>query len=144
MAQVMNPYLQPGNLLQLNPLGQDVNPGYLQLPQAVETAPMPYSPEGWQLSKLAGKRGEAAPTPPPAQEKKEEVKKDVGFTPDQALAMQKLVTGGNAQAPRVGGGGGAGLGARGQVPQMQMLQPGTQRTDPRASLGQILYGGRKF
>ena len=102
---------------------------------------MPYSPEGWQASKLVGKvEGEAAAPV----EKKGEKKASVGFTPEQALALQKMV---GVEQPKPlagpGGGGGAGVG-RGPTGQMQMLQPGGVSTAPRASLGQILYGGRKF
>lgn len=119
----------------------DVNLGLANLPQKPEEAPMPYSPEGWQASKLVGKvEGEAAAPV----EKKGEKKASVGFTPEQALALQKMV---GVEPPRQavgpGGGGGAGVG-RGPTGQMQMLQPGGVSTAPRASLGQILYGGRKF
>ena len=119
----------------------DVNLGLANLPQKPEEAPMPYSPEGWQKSKLVGKvEGEAAAPV----EKKGEKKASVGFTPEQALALQKMV---GVEQPKPlaghGGGGGAGVG-RGPTGQMQMLQPGGVSTAPRSSLGQILYGGRKF
>lgn len=119
----------------------DVNLGLANLPQKPEEAPMPYSPEGWQKSKLVGKvEGEAAAPV----EKKGEKKASTGFTPEQTMALQKMLTVEPLRpAAGYGGGGGAGAG-RGPTGQMQQVQAGGVATAPRASLGQILYGGRKF
>lgn len=117
----------------------DVHPGYLQLPQQ-EATPIPYSPEGWQASKLT------SPAEVPAGEgtkgKAGEKKPAVGFTPEQALALQRLTgMGADSSGGRVGSAGHAA--PRSQVGQMQQLSAGGP-TAPRASLGQIIYGGRKF
>lgn len=122
----------------------DVNPGLANLPQKEGEAPMPYSPEGWQASKLTAplQDGEAAPK---AAGKTEEKKKaSTGFTPEQAMALQRMVTVEQPKALPAHAGGGGAAGARGQMMPMQQVQPGNIATAPRASLGQILYGGRKF
>ena len=122
-------------------ISPDVHPGYLQLPQAQQAAPNPYSPEGWQASRLAPPvEGEAQAANAPA--KIEEKKPVVGFTPEQALALQKLTGMGAADGAGRGGAGGYAA-PRSQVGQMQQLTAGGP-TAPRASLGQIIYGGRKF
>lgn len=98
----------------------------------VEETPIPYSPEGWEKSKIMKGQG--------GQESAKK-KAEVGFTPEQMAMLAKLTT---VETPRaVGGGGGGGLG-RPQVGQMQQLQAGNIQTAPRSSLGQIIYGGRKF
>lgn len=131
----------PGMTDGLFSISPDVYPGYLQLPQAQQGAPIPYSPEGWQAGKLAAPvEGEEPAASTPA--KKAEKKSGVGFTPEQALALQKLT--GMGAADGVGrGGGGGGAAPRNQVGQMQQLTV-QGPTAPRASLGQIIYGGRKF
>lgn len=138
MAQAPKAYDFSG-LFDISP---DVYPGYLQLPAAPEQTPMPYSPEGWQQTKLIPQtEGEAAP----AQAKVEDKKKPAptGFTPEQALALQKLTgVGASTDTPR--GAAGAHTAPRSQVGPMQQLAAGGQATAPRASLGQILYNGRKF
>lgn len=122
-------------------ISPDVYPGYLQLPQAQEQAPIPYSPEGWQASKLTVPvPGAEAPESPKAAEKGK--KAPVTFTPEQALALQKLTS--VPQQPVPHGGGGGGAAPRGQVAPMAQLSTGAQASAPRASLGQIIYGGRKF
>ena len=121
----------------------DVNPGLANLPQKEGEAPMPYSPEGWQASKLVSPvQGEEQV--PKAPEKGEAKKKaSTGFTPEQAMALQRMVTVEQPKAMPAHAGGGAG-GSRGQIGQMQQVQAGGVTTAPRSSLGQILYGGRKF
>lgn len=121
----------------------DVNLGLANLPQKEGEVPMPYSPEGWQASKLTApvSSPEAQPEAAP---KKGEKKASTGFTPEQALALQKLVTVEQPKPLAASGGGGGGAGGRSQVGQMQQVQAGGVTTAPRASLGQILYGGRKF
>lgn len=130
------------SLLGFTQLSPDVNLGLANLPQKPEEAPMPYSPEGWNMSKLT-----AQPEPPPTEEGKkgEGKKKDsTGFTPEQTMALQKMLTV-EPLRPAAGHGGGGGAGAgRGPTGQMQQVQAGGVTTAPRASLGQILYGGRKF
>ena len=130
------------SLLGFTQLSPDVNLGLANLPQKEGEAPMPYSPEGWNMSKLT-----TQPEPPQTEEgkKNEGKKKDsTGFTPEQAMALQKMLTV-EPLRPAAGHGGGGGAGAgRGPVGQMQQVQAGGVTTAPRASLGQILYGGRKF
>ena len=119
----------------------DVNLGLANLPQKPEEAPMPYSPEGWQASKLTAST-QTSEEATKGEGKKEGKKPTTGFTPEQALALQKMISVEPLKAVSAGGGGAGG--SRSQVGQMQMLQPGGISTAPRASLGQILYGGRKF
>lgn len=142
MAQAPGQYGNLGGLFSFGGTEDpSVNPAYLQLPQAQGQAPIPYSPEGWQAGKMM------APVEPAQveQQKAEQGKGKkpvVGFTPEQAMALQRLTGMGAADgAPR--GGGGGGVAPRGQVGQMQQLNAGGP-TAPRASLGQIIYGGRKF
>lgn len=120
----------------------DVNLGLANLPQKEGEVPMPYSPEGWQASKLTAPVS-SSEAPAEAAPKKGEKKASTGFTPEQALALQKLVTV-EQPKPLAAHGGGGGAGGRSQVGQMQQLQAGGVTSAPRASLGQILYGGRKF
>jgi hypothetical protein len=132
MSQAQNPY---GGVFETDPT---VNPAYLQLPAAQEQAPVPYSPEGWAKSKImppaeGGATTDAAPK-----------KEGVGFTPEQMLALSKMT--GMPDQPRAPSVGGAAA-PRNQVGQMQQLSTpngGAAGTAPRASLGQIIYGGRKF
>lgn len=130
------------SLLGFTQLSPDVNLGLANLPQKPEEAPTPYSPEGWNMSKLT-----AQPEPPQTEEGKKGAgkKKDsTGFTPEQTMALQKMLTV-EPLRPAAGHGGGGGGGAgRGPTGQMQQVQAGGVTTAPRASLGQILYGGRKF
>lgn len=127
----VDPTLPPPNYLQWNPLQQQGE------------APIPYSPEGWSMTKIAAPTPEAeTPTKPiPAQAKKKGA--GVSFTPEQAATLAKLVS--------IDGGAGAGrqpgtpgFAPQGKVGPMQLLQTGGNQTPVRASLGQILYGGRKF
>lgn len=141
MAQAPNPYI--GDLMQFGG-GQDptVPPAWMQMPAAPEATPMPYSPEGWQASKLAAAPQAEAPTTPVPSDQKAAKKPAVGFTPEQALALQKMTA---VEPPKVpGGAGGGGAAPRGQVSPMQQLNAGGQGSAQRASLGQIIYGGRKF
>lgn len=143
MAQAPNPYGDLGDLMQFGG-GQDptITPSWLQLPAAPEATPMPYSPEGWQASKFApAPQAEAEPAPVPSDPKAAK-KPAIGFTPEQALALQKMTA---VEQPKVQGGhGGGGAAPRGQVAPMQQLNAGGQASAQRASLGQIIYGGRKF
>lgn len=133
MAQATSPY---DGVFETDPT---VNPAYLQLPSAQEQSPVPYSPEGWQQSKIMAKEevetaGKAAP----------KKKGEVGFTPEQMLALSKMT---GAATPTRPVGGGAASAPRNSVGQMQQLQTpngGQAGTAPRSSLGQIIYGGRKF
>lgn len=122
-------------------ISPDVYPGYLQLPAPPETTPMPYSPEGWQASKFATSPEEGTTASVGAA--KGEKKTPVSFTPEQALALQKLTSVQPAAQHAAAGGRAA---PQNHVGQMAQLSPGQagQGTQPRASLGQILYGGRKF
>lgn len=130
------------SLLGFFSMSPDVNLGLANLPQKPEEAPMPYSPEGWQASKLTAQpEPNTAPSPKPDTGKKKGG--DVGFTPEQALALQKLVTVEQLKPMAAHGGGGGGGVGRGPTGQMQMLQPGGVSTAPRASLGQIIYGGKR-
>ena len=132
------------SLLGFTQLSQDVNLGLANLPQKEGEAPMPYSPEGWNMSKLTAPMAKAEDAPDKEAPKKGEKKASTGFTPEQTLALQKMLTVEPLRpAAGHGGGGGAGVG-RGPTGQMQQLQAGGVTTAPRASLGQILYGGRKF
>lgn len=120
-----------------------VNPNYLQLPAGAEPVQMPYSPEGWEESRLLppgeGKteEGTAKAKAKPAQ---------LGFTPEQMALLSKMTSVPSPEPLR--GAPGAPLAPRSQVGQMQQLtlpqSGGNQSTAPRASLGQIIYGGRKF
>jgi hypothetical protein len=135
MNGLTDPY---GGLFATDPT---VNPAYLQLPAAQEQPPVPYSPEGWAQSKLTAQvEGETAGSKKPDPKKKEG---EVGFTPEQMLALSKMT--GAPERLRPAGGGGAAA-PRNSVGQMQMLTTpgGKEQTAPRASLGQIIYGGRKF
>lgn len=135
MALATSPY---DGALSIDPT---VNPAYLQLPAVQETPPIPYSPEGWAQSKIMQAGEDKAGTPAAPAPKK---KSSVGFTPEQMLALSKL-TGLQEQAR--GPAAPAVAAPRNQVGQMQQLQAqagGVAQTAPRASLGQIIYGGRKF
>lgn len=142
MAQTPNT-VDLSSLLGFFSMSPDVNLGLANLPQKPEEAPMPYSPEGWQASKLTSQPGADTASAPKADAGKKKEGSSVGFTPEQALALQKLVA---VEQPKPmaahGGGGGGGVG-RGPTGQMQMLQPGGVSTAPRASLGQIIYGGKR-
>lgn len=143
MAQVPQSF-DLGSLLGFAQLSPDVNLGLANLPQKPEETPMPYSPEGWNASKLTAPATKAEDAPAAETQKKGEKKASTGFTPEQTMALQKMLTV-EPLRPVAGHGAGGGAGAgRGQVGQMQQLQAGGVATAPRASLGQILYGGRKF
>jgi hypothetical protein len=132
---VADPY---GGLFATDPT---VNPAYLQLPAAQEQPTLPYSPRGWAQSKLAPPAEEKAMTAPAPEAKKKE---GVGFTPEQMLALSKMT--GMQELPRMPAAHAAPA-PKNQVGNMQQLQlpsGGQANTAPRASLGQIIYGGRKF
>lgn len=133
MAQVTSPYDTGYNL------DPTVQPAYLTLPAAQETSPMPYSPEGWAQSKIMPGTGEKKEAAAPVADGK---KPSAGFTPEQMLALSKMT--GMADQPRAPAPHAAPA-PKNQVGNMQQLQaPAGGQTAPRASLGQIIYGGRKF
>ena len=135
MSQATSPY---GGLFNTDPT---VNSAYLRLPAAQETPAIPYSPKGWAQSKLMP-AGEDKTTAPIAADPKK--KSDVGFTPEQMIALSKMT---GMQEQLRGPSAPAVAAPRNQVGQMQQLQAqsgGVAHTAPRASLGQIIYGGRKF
>lgn len=135
MSQVTSPY---DTGYSLDPT---VKPAYLNLPAAQETPDMPYSPEGWAQSKIMAGTGEKKEAIAPADPKK---KGEVGFTPEQMLALSKMT--GMADLPKMAAPHAAPA-PKNQVGAMQQLQVpagGAAHTAPRASLGQIIYGGRKF
>lgn len=140
MAEAGNPY---GGYWDIGP---DVNPNYMQLPAKAEEVPMPHSPDGWAQSKImAPAEGEAAPAPKPAAVEKKKPAAGPTFTPEQAALLQRM-TSVDQPKPMAAPHGGA-AGPRSQVGQMQQLSAapgGVAATAPRASLGQIIYGGRKF
>lgn len=120
-------------------------PGYMQLPAQPEQPMIPFSPEGWQMSKLQPMpQAEAqAPAPAPTEtaDKGKKKKEGVTFTPEQMQALSKLV------APDAANGQNAGRSTATQahIPTgpkmpMQMLQAGNIQTAPRPTLGQLLYG----
>mgnify|MGYP007125660295 CR=1 FL=1 len=130
MAQVPEMY---SGMFGISP---DVNPAYLQMNQPQE-APIPYSPQGWDASRVASPSGMAAPTGREGGVTAPEAAKPagVGFTPEQSAALARMVTVDNGQgrAPAPG------MAPRNQVGQMQQLSAGPQ-AGPRQSLGKLLYG----
>ena len=112
-----------------------VNPAYMQLPPPPEETPIPYSPEGWERSRLMKGTGKV-------EEKKAG---GVDFTPEQMALLGKLTSVPGAEPLRSAPGAPSAI--KNQVGPMQQLtlqEGGKQATAPRASLGQIIYGGRKF
>lgn len=132
------------SLLGFTQLSPDVNLGLANLPQKEWEAPMPYSPEGWNVSKLMAPMPKTEDAPATETTKKGEKKASTGFTPEQTMALQKMLTVEPLRPVAGHGSGGAAGAGRGQLGQMQQIQAGGIATAPRASLGQILYGGRKF
>lgn len=127
------------NLFSIDP---SLPPGYMNMPAQAEATPMPYSPEGWQASKLMPQGESAAPTPEAG--KKKEKGKDVGFTPEQMVALNRMVSVEQRPVPNSPAAN-APAAPRNQVaPMQQATLPGQGASAPRASLGQIIYGGRKF
>lgn len=134
MAQVPSMY-------DLSPMPLSFEPGTLPVPQglpvlppAPEEAPIPYSPEGWNQSKLMPNQAEETAATPAGKGAK---KPAVNFTPDQMKALSSLLMGGSGAAPtRMS----APAAPRNQVGQMGQLQAGGPVTAKRSSLGQIIYG----
>lgn len=139
MAATDGPY---GGVFSIDPT---VNPAYLQLPAAQEQAPMPYSPSGWEQSKLLPIADAQKDLEKGAAMAQAQKKEDVGFTPEQAALLAKMTSVTPNPAPHAPGAVSA---PRNSVGQMQQLAApnagGRESTPPRSSLGQIIYGGRKF
>jgi hypothetical protein len=111
----------------------------MQLPpqlqyQPTEAPPIPFSPEGWQLSQTMQGTGAKAPEGAPATDKKKDGAGAM-LTADQARTIAALTGAGTAAHYPGTPGLAAGRGLTGAMQQHQM-----PASAPRRSLGQLIYG----